>query len=71
MSRPHTLGNAIRWCNVSDNSLANVMNQSHANAFVLVEAVILSERKRCHFCLYRMKHHTLGKSIQIIAMRHM
>jgi hypothetical protein len=71
ISRPHALGNAIRRCNVSDDGLANIMDQSHANALVLIEALILNERKRCHFCLYHMKHHTLGKSMQMIAMRHM
>jgi hypothetical protein len=47
------------------------MDQSHADALVLIKAVILSEYERCQYSLYRMKHHTLGRSIQMIAIRHM
>lgn len=64
MSRPYTFGNAISGCNITDNRLAYVMDQSHANALVVIEAAILNERKTRHFwplsntTLYLGQEHT-------------
>jgi hypothetical protein len=50
------------------------MDQSHANALILIEAVILSERNVVIYTTItqdQIKHYTFGSSIQMIAMRHM
>ncbi len=60
------------WGDVSDDSLANVVDQSHTNTLILIEAIILSEFLAIilsHFDF--VEDHALGKSMQIIAMRHM